>query len=61
MVKKKKIKLASKQGWKVYNNFLMMVRAGVSYNEALANAVKGKISIVKYETYSLPLTYSYKI
>lgn len=39
------IKLASKQGWKVYNNFLMMMRAGVSYKKALSNAIDGKILI----------------
>ena len=40
-----KIKEASKQGWKVYNNFLMMMRAGMNYKTALSNAIKGKISI----------------
>lgn len=40
-----KIKDASKQGWKVYNNFLMMMRAGIDYKTALSNAIKGKISI----------------
>jgi hypothetical protein len=40
-----KIKEASKQGWKVYNNFLMMMRAGIDYKTALSNAIKGKISI----------------
>ena len=40
-----KIKQASKQGWKVYNNFLMMMRAGMSYKKALSNALNGKILI----------------
>ena len=38
-----KIKFASKQGWKVYNNFLLMMRAGISYKTALKNALDGKI------------------
>ncbi|MBQ7765055.1 2-hydroxyacyl-CoA dehydratase [bacterium] len=40
-----KIKLASKQGWKVYNNFLVMMRAGISYKKALKNALEGKVLI----------------
>ena len=40
-----KIKEASKQGWKVYNNFLMMMRSGLSYKKALTNALQGKILI----------------
>ncbi len=40
-----KIKSASKQGWKVYNNFLMMMRSGMSYKKALSNAIQGKILI----------------
>ena len=40
-----RIKKASKQGWKVYNNFLVMMRAGLSYKKALANALKGKVLI----------------
>ncbi len=40
-----KIKTASKQGWKVYNNFLMMMRSGMSYKKALSNALQGKILI----------------
>ena len=42
---KEKIKEASKQGWKVYNNFLMMMRAGMSYKKALTSALDGKILI----------------
>jgi len=38
-----KIKTASKQGWKVYNNFLLMMRAGMSYKKAFKNAIEGKI------------------
>ncbi|MBQ4114646.1 hypothetical protein IJD34_04510 [bacterium] len=40
-----KIKSASKQGWRVYNNFLVMMRAGMSYKKALKNAIEGKVLI----------------
>ena len=40
-----KIKSASKQGWKVYNNFLVMMRAGMNYKKALSNALNGKVVI----------------
>lgn len=39
----KLIKQASKEGWKVYNNFLTMCKSGVSYPKALSYAKKGKI------------------
>jgi predicted nucleotide-binding protein (sugar kinase/HSP70/actin superfamily) len=42
---KDRIKQASKEGWKVYNNFLVMMRSGINYKKALANAIKGKILI----------------
>ncbi len=44
-----KIKQASKMGWKVYNNFLVMMRAGVSYKKALDNAIKGKIILESHK------------
>ena len=37
------IKMASKQGWKVYNNFLVMMRSGLSYSAAMKNALAGNI------------------
>lgn len=37
------IKKASKNGWKVYNNFHLMLRAGIDYKIALKNAISGKI------------------
>lgn len=40
-----KIKKASKQGWKVYNNFHIMMRSGMSYKTALKNALEGKLSV----------------
>lgn len=49
-----KIKQASKQGWRVYNNFLVMMRAGISYKKALANAIKGKV-LIESQTDSHPI------
>ena len=40
-----KIKEASKQGWKVYNNFLVMARSGMDYKKAMHYALQGKIFI----------------
>ncbi len=48
------IKKASKQGWKVYNNFLMMMRAGMSYKNAVKNAIDGKI-LIENETKTSPI------
>lgn len=45
-----KIKIASKQGWRVYNNFLVMMRAGLSYKKALSNALQGKVLIESEES-----------
>lgn len=39
------IKKASKEGWKVYNNFHVMMRSGMDYKTALKYAISGKISI----------------
>ena len=39
------IKKASKQGWKVYNNFLVMMRSGMSYKKAMHYALSGKVFI----------------
>ena len=43
------IKAASKQGWKVYNNFLVMARSGMSYKKAMHYALSGKIFIEEQE------------
>lgn len=40
---KDKIKQAISDGWRVYNMFLEMAQSGVSYSEALDNAIKGKL------------------
>ncbi len=39
------IKKASKDGWRVYNNFIVMMRSGMNYKKALSYALKGKILI----------------
>ena len=49
-----KIKSASKQGWRVYNNFLVMMRAGISYKKALSNALAGKV-LIESQTSSKPI------
>lgn len=41
----KKIKKASKAGWKVYNNFQIMMRSGMDYKQAMNYALQGKVFI----------------
>ena len=48
------IKKASKQGWKVYNNFLVMMRAGMSYKKAINYALQGKV-FIESSTNSSPI------
>ena len=50
------IKKASKMGWKVFNNFQVMTRSGISHKEALKNALADKMIIAKN-----PKTYPIKI
>ncbi len=40
-----RIKKASKQAWKVYNNFHVMTRSGVPYNKALKCIIDNKVII----------------
>ena len=40
-----RIKKASKNAWKVYNNFHVMTRSGVPYKTALRNALENKVVI----------------
>ena len=56
-----KIKSASKEGWKVYNNFLMMMRAGISYKEALKNAITGKVEKEKFSINIALISHGYNI
>ena len=39
---KQEIKKAIDNGWEVYNSFIEMTKSGVSYTEALENAINGK-------------------
>jgi len=41
----KRIKKASKAGWKVYNNFKVMSASGMSYKQAMSYALQGKMFI----------------
>lgn len=41
----KKIKKASKNGWKVFNNFQIMVKSGIPYKMALQYALEDKVII----------------
>ena len=43
------IRAASKEGWKLYNNFQTMMRNGIPYKTALKNALNGKIVLEKDE------------
>lgn len=43
----KRIKKASKVGWKVYNNFRIMTSSGVDYKQAMNYALQGKVLIQK--------------
>lgn len=44
------IKKASKAGWRVYNNFQVMLKSGMAYEKALKYAISGKLLIEKDET-----------
>jgi len=43
----KRIKKASKAGWKVYNNFQVMTTSGMDYKQAMNYALQGKVFIQK--------------
>lgn len=43
------IKRASKAGWKMYNNFHIMTKSGMSYKRALNYALQGKVFIENSE------------
>ena len=42
----KRIKQASKAGWRVYNNFKIMLNSGLKFEDALKYAKKGQVVIV---------------
>ncbi len=43
----KRIKKASKAGWRVYNNFKVMTASGMDYKQAMSYALQGKVLIQK--------------
>lgn len=45
----KRIKKAEKAGWVAYNNFHVMLKSGMKYDEALDYALKGQVFITKDE------------
>lgn len=47
IIDEKRIKKASKVGWKVYNNFRIMTSSGVDYKQAMNYALQGKVLIQK--------------
>lgn len=51
----KRIKKASKAGWRVHNNFHIMTRSGMDYKQAMHYAVQGKVFIQK-ETKEYPIS-----
>ncbi len=40
---------AMKEGWRVYDNFIMMAKSGLSYEKALHNAINDKFEIKQIE------------
>jgi len=52
---KKRIKKASKAGWRVYNNFQIMTSSGMDYKQAMNYALQGKVLIQK-ETKEYPIS-----
>ena len=50
-----RIKKASKNAWKVYNNFQIMRRSGVSYKKALKSAIDNKV-VIASEQKTYPIT-----
>lgn len=51
----KKIKAASKEGWKVMNNFKIMLNSGLSYEKALSYAKKGQV-VISNNSKSYPIS-----
>lgn len=51
----KRIKKASKAGWRVYNNFKVMSTSGMSYKKAMNYALQGKVLIQK-DTREYPIS-----
>jgi len=49
------IKEASKQAWKMFNNFQIMTKSGVEHDVALKNAIEGKVKIISEDTKQYPI------
>jgi len=52
----KLIKEAEQAGWKVYNNFQVMVKYGMQYAKALDYAIQGKVCLNEEEVKEYPIT-----
>ncbi len=50
------IRNASKEGWKLFNNFNTMMRNGIPYKTALSNALNGKIVLNNSEEKDHPIS-----
>lgn len=50
------IRKASKEGWKLFNNFNTMMRNGIPYKTALSNALNGKIVLKNEDEKDYPIT-----
>lgn len=50
-----RIKRASKAGWRVYNNFHIMSKSGMSYKKAINYALQGKV-FIENSTKEYPIT-----
>ena len=51
----KRIKKASKAGWKVHNNFKVMTSSGMAYKQAMSYALQGKV-FIQQETREFPIS-----
>lgn len=51
----KRIKKASKAGWRVYNNYQVMLKSGMNYKKALNYALQGKV-ILEKDTRECPIS-----
>ena len=50
-----KIKIASKAGWRTYNNFHIMSKSGMSYKKAMNYALQGKV-FIENQTKEYPIS-----
>lgn len=50
------IRNASKEGWKLLNNFNTMMKNGIPYKQALSKALEGKIVLAKEEERDYPIS-----